>query len=183
MRMCWLLLFAGLMTSSSVFAGLVQYSTSPASSGGGPSAFGGTLYRYTFLVSGFNFQADQELDIRFDANKFSHINLVSSAQPGFSTLLLQPNNPSGSTGSFSALATLNNVTGGNFILDAYYTGSGEPGSQLYFINQYTAGGSFTGTLLTGNTVSATPEPSTFALGGVMLVLGGMLRRTRHNSQI
>ena len=176
--MCWLLIFAGLMTSSSVFAGLVQYSTTPATSGGA-SAFGGTLYRYTFLISGFNFQADQELDIRFDATKFSHITLVSGAQTGFSTLLLQPNNPIGSTGSLSALATQNNVSSGNFILDAYYTGSGEPGSQLYLINQYTQAGSFVGTLQTGNTVAATPEPGTFAIGGVMLVLGGMLRRSRH----
>ena len=181
MRMCWLLIFAGLMTGSSAFAGLVQYSTTPAASGG-TRAFGGTLYRYTFLVSGFNFQADQELDIRFDPNQFSHINLVSGTQAGFSTLLLQPNNPTGSTGSFSALATQNNVTGGNFILDAYYTGSGEPGSQLYFINQYTSSGSFVGTLQTGNTIAA-PEPSTFAIGGVMLVLGGMLRRSQRKSEL
>ena len=182
MRMCWLLLFAGLMTGSSAFAGLVQYSTTPASSGG-TSAFGGTLYHYTFLVSGFNFQANQELDIRFNATQFSHINLISGPQAGFSPLLLQPNNPIGSTGSFSALATQNNVSGGNFSLDAYYTGSGEPGSQLYFINQYTAGGSFVGTLQTGNTVAATPEPSTFAIGGVMLALGGMLRRAQRKSEL
>ena len=181
MKMCWLLIFAGLMTSSSVFAGLVQYSTTPTSSGG-TSAFGGTLYRYSFLVSGFNFQANQELDIRFDANQFSHINLVSGLQTGFSILLLQPNNPTGSTGSFSTLATQNSVSGGNFVLDAYYTGSGEPGSQLYLINQYNSAGGFVGTLQTGTTVAATPEPGTFAVGGVMLVLGGMLRRSRHKSQ-
>jgi hypothetical protein len=177
MRMCWLLILAGLMTSSSVFAGLVQYSTTPASSGGS-NAFGGTLYRYTYLISGFNFQADQELDIRFDAGQFSHITLVSSTQPGFNTLLLQPNNPLGATGSFSALATQNNAPNATFVLDAYYTGTGDPGSQLYFVNQYSATGAFQGTLSTGNTVSATPEPSTFLTGGFLLVAGGMLRRAR-----
>ena len=177
MRMCWLLIFAGLMTSSSVFAGLVQYSTTPASSGGS-NAFGGTLYRYTYLISGFNFQANQELDIRFDAGQFSHITLVSTAQSGFSTLLLQPNNPLGAIGSFSALATQNNAPSATFILDAYYTGTGEPGSQTYLVNQYSQTGNFIGTLQTGNTVAATPEPGTFLTGGFMLVAGGMLRRAR-----
>ena len=43
-------------------------------------------------------------------------------------------------------------------------------------------GGFVGTLQTGTTVAATPEPGTFAIGGVMLVLGGMLRRSRHKSE-
>ena len=178
MRMCWLLVFAGLFTSSTAFAGLIQYQDSSI----GTTAFGDTMYRFTFYVSGFTLQANQELDIRFASNQFTALSNPTGG-PGFSVLVLQPNSPLGTTGVFSALTlpTYNNQAMSLFTVDAAFTGNGNPGSQQFYVNQYDSSGNFISTLQSGVTVAATPEPSTFALGGVMLALGSAWRVARRRS--
>jgi hypothetical protein len=179
MRMCWLLLFAGLFTSSTTYAGLIQYQDSSI----GTTAFGDAIYRYTFYVSGFNLQANQELDIRFDPNQFKTLSNPTGG-PGFSVLVLQPNSPLGSTGVFSALALVNNPASSLFTVDVTFFGDGDPGPQAFYVNQYDANRNFIATLETGAT-TATPEPSTFGLGGALLALGGawrVVRRRLENAQ-
>jgi hypothetical protein len=177
MRMCWLLVFAGLFTTSTTYAGLIQYQNTSI----GSTAFGDTLYRYTFLVSGINIQANQELDIRFDPTKFKTLS-NPTAGSGFNVLVLQPNSPSGSTGVFSALALVNNPVMSPFTVDVTFFGTADPGSQAYFVNQYDANHMFVSSIQSGFTVTTTPEPGTFGVGGLLLSLGGMWRVMRRRSE-
>src|SRR5438309_501889 len=55
------------------------------------SNLGGSSYRYTYLLNGFVFGADQELDIQFDPTLYS--NLTNGVGTGFVLTILQPNNP------------------------------------------------------------------------------------------
>lgn len=138
---------------------------------------GGNSYRYTYLLSGFTFLANQELDIRFAPDLYS--NLTNGvAGPGFDLLLLQPNNPPGVEGVYSALALINNPPlDGPFSVDFTYLGEGWPGPQPYYINQYDESGGFVGTLESGST--AIPEPATLGLAGAgLLALAVALRLRR-----
>ena len=174
MRMCWLLMFAGLLTSSTTFAGLIKYQENTV----GTTVFGDTIYRYTFTVSGFNLQANQELDIRFDPGQIKSLSNPTGGGSNFNVLVLQPNTPTGSTGVFSALALVNNPVMSLFTVDATLFGDRDPGSQAFYINQYNSSNQFVSVLQSGFTVAAVPEPSTFGLGGMMLVLGSAWRARR-----
>ena len=178
MRMCWLLVFAGLFTTSTSYAGLIKYSDTNI----GTNVFGDAIYRYTFTVSGISLQANQELDIRFDPTHFKALSNPTGGA-GFSLLVLQPNSPLGTTGVFSALALVNNPVFSPFTVDVTYFGVVDPGSQPYLVNQYDANHMFVSTLQTGVTVlAATPEPGTFGVGGMMLALGSVWRSMRRRSE-
>jgi hypothetical protein len=176
MRMCWLLVFAGLFTTSTTYAGLIKYSDTNI----GTTVFGDTIYRYTFTVSGITLQANQELDIRFNPALFKTLSNPTGGS-GFSVLVLQPNSPLGDTGVFSALALVNNPVLSPFTVDVTYASAFDPGSQPYLVNQYDANHMFVSTIQSGFTVpAATPEPSTFGLGGLMLAIGSVWRVKRRS---
>lgn len=178
MRMCWLLVFAGLFTTSTTYAGLIQYQDTNI----GSTIGGDTIYRYTFTVSGITLQANNELDIRFDPTQVKTLSNPTGGS-GFNVLVLQPNSPLGSTGVFSALALVNNPVFTPFTVDVTYLFPGKPGSQPYFVNEYDANHMFVRTLQTGVTVgTATPEPGTFGLGGLLLALGSAWRVHRRRSE-
>src|SRR4051794_28013889 len=68
---------------------------------------GANVFRYNYTVSAVTFQANQELDIRFDPALYS--TLTSGVAPsGFSLDLFQPNNPPQAFGDYSAVALVNN---------------------------------------------------------------------------
>jgi hypothetical protein len=142
----------------------------------------GQLFRYTYSVSGITLTANQELDIRFNPALFGTLS-KGVAGNGFDLLLLQPNNPPGAWGDYRALALTNNPSlAGPFSVDFTFLGKGAPGSQAFVINQYTPEGLFISTIDSGMTTpleqTGTPEPATFALGCVALLLGRILRTVR-----
>jgi len=154
---------------TSLAAGTIQFAVTDLGAG---------TYRYTYILSGFSFSVNQELDIQFDANLYS--NLTNGVVgTGFNLVLLQPNNPPGLPGDYSAMALIDNPPlDGPFSVDFTYLGEGAPGPQPYFINQYDDQGHFLETLESGAS-SPIPEPATVALaGGGLLALGAALRHRR-----
>ena len=138
-------------------------------------------YTYTYDMSGITLLANQELDIVFSAALYTTLSngVVSS---GFDLMLLQPNNPPGAPGHFSALALSNiGVVPGPWSVDFLFNGPGTPGSQPFFINQYDASGRFITTLESGTTQNSAqvPEPGTFMLLGLVVIgcgVGWAVRR-------
>jgi len=170
----WLPLSALLMAGFS-HAGTILYEV--ATVGQLPVQGGSTvpLFRYTYQASGMTFLANQELDIVFSAQLYGEIS-DGVADPGFDLLLLQPNNPPGAPGHFSALALANIGVGqGTWSVDFTFTGPGQPGSQQFYINQYDANGRFITTLESGSTqdLAGAPEPGTFWLLGLVVMGSGV----------
>ena len=185
------ILLSGLLAFS-LSAGTIQYQLTSA----------GTTGIYQYVVSGFNFSANQPcvsdsvppgnpalecsdvLDIEFDPNVFSQIS-NGVAPTGFDVLLFQPNNPPQAPGDYIAEATVNQSSlNGTFSVDFALTGNGTPGSQQYSINQFDTAGLFMGAVplnasgqTVGNTVlpaSGTPEPASLSLCGAALIMGSVL---------
>lgn len=156
--LCFAVIGAGLQ------AGTIQFQT---------TNLGGNTYQYTYFPSGFALQANQELDIRFSPILYTNLN-SGVAGAGFDLALLQPNNPSGTFGDYSALALVNNpLLTGPFSVNFNYLGSGQPGSQPYRINQYNQSGAFVATIDSGVTTPvggapSVPEPGTLPLAGAAL---------------
>ena len=157
----------------SVSAAAISYSSQPL---GAANSDSGT-YRLTFDVRGVSFQAGQELDIRFDPSVYRV--LSNAAGPsGFDILLIQPNNPLGAFGDFSALALRDfQSTSLRFSLDVI--ASAAPSSQLFRINQLDSSGVVVRTLESGFTVvSDAPEPSTAGLISLAIAVGGFVKLAR-----
>lgn len=137
---------------------------------------GGTLHRYNYFVSGFTFQQNQELDISFDPALYGP--LTNGVAPSsFDMLLLQPNNPLGAQGLYSALALVNNPSlTGSFGVDFTFLGSGKPGSQPFTIGFFDQGGMHViqSGLTTPLIQNAVPESTSLSLGSVGLFMGAVL---------
>src|SRR4051794_12909203 len=67
---------------------------------------GHNQYQLSYAVSDIQFEVNQELDIRFDPSLYGTLS-NGIAPAGFDLLLLQPNNPPGVFGDYSAMALLN----------------------------------------------------------------------------
>ena len=145
------------------------------------TGLGGNVYHFEYLVSGFQFQANQELDIRFDPALFGALSNPTSG-PGFDVMIFQPNNPPGSSGDYSALALVNNPSSLEFGVDVVFLGSGPPGSQPFAINQFDAMGRFVPVVLSGTTQpigqTIAPEPGNWTMAGAGLLLYGAWRGMR-----
>lgn len=182
MRIFWLLFAVGLLTVGSVHAGLIlQYETI----GVGSTPGGNPIYRFTYTASGDAFLSNQELEIRFNPALYGPLS-NASAPAGFDLALFQPNNPPGTIGVYSALALVNNPSLATpFRVDAVYLGQGAPGTQEFYINQYSNTGEFrvigSGTTSAVIPVGQVPEPATLTSVGVILGLIGcaVRRRSRH----
>ena len=172
MRMrLWLPLWIGLL-GTNLHAAAIQFQVTP---------LGGTSFRYTYFLSGFMLQANQALDIQFNPSLYGTLSngMVGS---GFSLVLLQPNNPPGTPGDYIALATVNNPPlTGPFSVDFLFKGAipPGPGAQPFVTEQFDNNGNFipcTGQCVSGTTTpvgsSTVPEPGSFSLGGVALLMGG-----------
>lgn len=159
----WTTLLAGQLA-----AGTVQYQLSD---------LGGNVFRYEIFPSNMGLLKYQELDIRFDPTLFGSL-FNGVADSDFLLLLLQPNNPPGAFGDYSALALVDNPSlAGPFSVDVQWLGAGVPGGLPFFIHQFDpSGSSIVKTIGEGSVES--PEPASWLLGGMGLVIGGVLRTVR-----
>jgi hypothetical protein len=162
------LLLAGQLT-----AGSVQYQVAD---------LGSNVFRYEFFPVGLGLMQFQDLDVQFDAALFGGL-LNGVADSDFRLVVLQPNNPLGAPGSYSALALIDNPSlAGPFSVDVNWLGSGTPGSLPFFIHQFDASGRILETIGSGSLEPVAqvgaPEPSSWLLGGLGLVTGGLLRKVR-----
>jgi hypothetical protein len=185
-----------------LLSGLLAFSLSAATIVQSQLTNAGTTGIYQYVVSGFNFSANQPclsdslppgnpafecfdvLDIEFDPNVFSQIS-NGVAPAGFEVLLFQPDNPPQAPGDYIAEAMVNQPSlNGTFSVDFALTGNGTPGSQQYSINQFDTAGSFMGAVplnASGQTVGSTvlpasgaPEPASLSLCGAALIMGSVL---------
>ena len=161
-------LLAGVIWGSSS-AGTIQYHVVD---------LGQNSFRLTYSVSDFSFLENQELAVEFDPALYQSLsNGITPA--GFDLLLLQPNNPFGAFGIFSALALINDpVLSAIFSVDVVLAGAGRPGEQRFEINQLDDNGVLLSTISSGVTVAVdattTPEPATLPIAGLALLIGGVL---------
>src|SRR5258708_6985563 len=97
------------------------------------SSLGSNAYRYTYLVSGFTFLTNQELEIRFDPTLYGTLS-NGVAGGGFNLVLLQPNNPPGVFGDYSALALVDrqSLASGALQNGCHFPGLGTTGLATFF---------------------------------------------------
>ena len=132
---------------------------------------GDTVYHYVYTLVGDPLLLNQEVEIRFAAGLYG---LLSNgvAPAGFDLLLFQPNQPLGAYGLYSAVARVDQLSlSGEFSVDAVFLGSGTPGRQPFFINQWDAQGGIV-TL----DLSSVPEPGTWWLGFSGLLAASIVKR-------
>ena len=158
---------------SSLLAGLLAGSLSAATITFQTTDLGSNQVRFTYTVTNFVFTVNQELDIEF--NPATYVSLSNGVAPtGFDVLLLQPNNPPGTSGDFSSLALVANPGTGPFRVDATLVAGHQPGPQNFSINQLDANGVITGVVASGTATpvtAAVPEPATLPLVGLALIAG------------
>jgi hypothetical protein len=168
---CALLFFC--FIPSLALGATVYYSVAPLS--GMPGDF-----QYTYFLSGFDLVQYEELDFVFPADLFLSLS-NPMASPDVVVDIFQPNVPIGADGDFTAEASadLGEVTG-PWSIDVAYLGSGLPGAQTYFVDQFDSNGT-----LVGNPVEAedapVPEPGPFGsccLAAGMWAVTALLRRSR-----
>jgi len=134
---------------------------------------GGNAFQYNYNLHGITFQANEELDIRFDPTLYGILS-NGVAPSGFAVNLLQPNNPPGVFGDYSALAQVNNPsTAGPFSVQVTFIGQGQPGGQPFFLNQFNSDGVFISSVDAGLTTNALPEPMSLTLSASGLLLGAL----------
>jgi MYXO-CTERM domain-containing protein len=149
----------------------------------GVNGSGDTVFRYLYLLSGLSLAQNQELDIRFDPSLYGTLS-NGVAPAGFDLAVFQPGNPPGSFGDYSLLTLVNNPsTSGVFRVDFTFKGSGTPGAQPFFINQFDASGNFVRIVETGFTTpqgvdTQAPEPAGMALWGTALLIAAAAMRRR-----
>jgi hypothetical protein len=167
-----LLLVYGAMSPAKVAAASIGFSV---------VELGANWLRYDYSISGFDLLKNQEIDIRFDPAVYGGLaNGVAGAD--FDLLLLQPNNPPGTFGSWGILALVDHPSwAGTFRVDALYKGAGEPAPLPYFINRYDPQGkllSSEGADSAAPVGETIPEPSTWMLAGLGAACGVALRAAR-----
>lgn len=173
-RVMCLLMWFGCVGSLS--AGTISYDASNL----GVSSLGQTTYRLTFTISNFTLATNQEVDIQFDPTTYASLS-NGVAPVGFNVILLQPGNPMGAFGVYSAVAQVDNPSlTGRFSVDVLLAMGAQLGVQDFAINQLDQQGVIVSTISTGATVAPTsvPEPATFSLIGLALLTGGGLTALR-----
>jgi hypothetical protein len=154
-----------LMLAANMSAGTIQYQV---------GTIGIDSYHYNFILGGMRIDANQQLEIRFDPNIYLGLG-NGTAGSDFNLTLLQPNNPKGTFGDYTATAFVNNASlAGPFGVDVQIASGSIPGSQAFVINQLDAGGKFVSTIQSGSTTpaeNAVPEPASGFLAGAALFFG------------
>ena len=173
----WLPLWAGLLAPI-VQAGTVQFEVTNLGAGS---------YQYTYLLSGFTFQANEDLDVQFDPGIYATLSNPTAGDPTlFTAMAFQPDSMTDASGDYIALALVDTPSlAGPFEVDFTLVGGGQPGPQPYSLNLFDDNGFLLSTVTTGETSLASttaPEPGGLMLGGVgLLLLAGAAfarRRTR-----
>jgi MYXO-CTERM domain-containing protein len=156
-----LLAMAG-MSIGNLTAATILFSAEP---------LGGTSYRYTYRLLEARLLVNQELAVEFDPLLYRNLsNAAAGAQ--FSVALVQPDNPPGAVGRYSALALADDPSlAVPFRVTLDFLGAGTPGSQPFFINQFNENQQLPYVIESGLT-TPTPEPASEQLAGLGLLLGG-----------
>ncbi len=146
---------------------------------------GAAKYRYNYTVSGITFQANQDFDIQFPAALYSSL-INGVAGSDFTLNVFDANNPPGVDGDYSALAKKNNPSlAGPFSIDFTFLGSGQPGAQIYLIDQFDANGNLISSSAPAMTVpgggSTVPEPAGVTLSLLGLIAGAVWRTARRTN--
>ncbi len=174
-------LWSALFVSSAYAGAIIQYDISNSSTNAG----GQTVYQLTYTVSNVSFSANQELAFQFDPAIYSSLS-NGSVPSGFNWIILQPNQPLGASGVFSAVAVvpIQSLTG-KFSVTAVMNGSAQPGAQQFSINQLN-GDVIGATLDSGSTIaggtSAVPEPVMLPVTLLALLAGGVLKVSRDRAK-
>ncbi len=97
-------------------------------------------------------------------------------------ILLQPGNPMGAFGVYSAVAQVDNPSlTGRFSVDVLLAMGAQLGVQNFAINQLDQQGVIISTISTGSTVgpsNSVPEPATYSLIGLALLAGSGITALR-----
>jgi hypothetical protein len=170
-----LLPWAGLLTAN-VFAGAITYDVSSLPAGMYGAATEERPFRYTYYIDGIWLGENQELDIQFDPALYGGL-FNGVAPPGFLVTLLQPDNPPGFPGDYSVFTWSGSQSlVGVFSVDFIFLGTGQPGPQPYYINQYDASFVFEETIVWGMTAlndgTEVPEPPGLPICSLVLLVGG-----------
>jgi len=156
------------LSATSLFSATVQFQTTFLGTVNGQSQY---RNNYTLLDSAL--QTNQALDIDFDPALYGTLS-NGQGPANFSILLLQPNNPPGTAGLFSALALSSTQPPISFSVSFIFLGGGLPSGQHFALNQYNAQGVLVSTLTSGTTTPAgtttVPEPGGFLLSGLGVLL-------------
>jgi len=129
---------------------------------------GQSLFRNSYVALDTQLQTNQALEIEFVPGQYGTLS-NARGPANLDLLLIQPNNPPGLAGLFSALALTNTSPPVSLSVDYIFLGTGSPSGQRFFVNQFDSAGRLVSTITSGVTTSATtviPEPSGLALGGV-----------------
>jgi hypothetical protein len=171
--LCRLVIITGILAIN-LLSGTIEFDVSIV----GTTGSGETLYRYVYSLDQLTLQKDMEVDIRFDSALYGV--LSNPVAPGdFDVLILQPDNPPGVPGDYSALALVDNPTvSGLFSVDFTFTGLGAPGSQPFFINLIDPLSGAITPIDSGFTTSpgaVVPEPGTLGFGCAAIVTSILAR--------
>ncbi len=180
MRWIFVVAMAGLISSSAP-AGTIRFDAAPIGSQPGKYRVAANAFQITYTLEDFAFPANGELDIRFDPA--TYVKLWGGMTPAdFDLVLLQPNNPPGTSGDFSVMALVDRPRfSGEFSVMVLMAGDNRPGEQDFVINQLDEHGVILSRISTGQTLESTvPEPATLPVVCAAL-LGGMLIAIRNRS--
>lgn len=159
----WLSLWAGVVAGN-LTAATIEYQV---------TNLGGTSYRYDYFISGVSFLMNQGFDIQFPYPQYGALS-NGVAGSDFTLYLLQPNNPSGAPGHYTAVANMDGASlAASFRVDFVFP-SGVPGAQSFTIDQYDSLGGFVSNISSGTTtpfVAGVPEPGSLGLVGLVLLMG------------
>jgi len=174
------------MVSPSAKADGVQYQATQIS---------GNTWQYTYTLTGVPLGANQAFTVSFDPTLTSNLDDTSTDATDPASLAAQdwlsftlPADPLlNSDAVYTALALINDdAMTEAFTLTFNFSGSGQPGSQMFSIDQFDTSGTLVTNLQTGETTPvgvAAPEPSAGALLilGIAGILAGIFRKRRLNT--
>lgn len=140
---------------------------------------GQDLWRYTYSLIGFNFQAGQGFSVFFNYQLYTNLsNPQPAASPDWNAIAVQPDLILNQDGYYDALASINAPSlAGTFSVDVIWLGQGLPGTSQPF---YTYDVNFQ-PLITGvTTEGAVPEPGSIFLSflGAGVLWAGARKRFR-----
>lgn len=124
---CAVFIFAGLGTSASANATVIEYQATNLS---------GNTWQYSYFVSGFDFLTNYSLSIFFDSLSYQNLQdpPISPAPALWDVISIQPDLLAPLDGEFDAFALVDHPsTAAPFTISFDWTGAGEPGTQLFSI--------------------------------------------------
>lgn len=179
-NLLWLSVFGGLFIMH-LSADTIQYQVSSLGSG---------EYQYTYYVSG-SFNQYDFFEVDFDPTQFSSLSNPSTTAAGWDVsamdgAVLQPQTgmcgPCDPGQYLPEYMDSGTSTGGIFTIDAQYTGSGQPGSQNFYVWQWGANGYTQEQSGTTSAYDSVPEPAGVMFSGMALLVLAAVRVFRPAEQ-